>query len=111
MQQKIFETELGGKKLSATFSALADQANGAVIVRLRDTVVLVTAVLGEEREGIDFFPLVVDYEEKFYAVGRILGGRFMKREGKPSDEAVLTGRIIDRTIRPLFDQRLRREVQ
>ena len=111
MQQKIFETELGGKKLSATFSDLADQANGSVSMRLGDTVVLVTAVLGEKREGIDFFPLVVDYEEKFYAVGRILGGRFMKREGKPSDEAVLTGRMIDRTIRPLFDQRLRREVQ
>ncbi len=111
MQQKVFETEIGGAKLSATFSDLVDQANGAVIMRLGDTVVLVTAVLGAEREGIDFFPLVVDYEEKFYAAGRILGGRFMKREGKPSDEAVLTGRMIDRTIRPLFDQRLRREVQ
>ncbi len=111
MQQKIFETEVGGTKLSATFSDLADQANGAVIMRLGDTVVLVTAVLGGAREGIDFFPLVVDYEEKFYAAGRILGGRFMKREGRPSDEAVLTGRMIDRTIRPLFDQRLRQEVQ
>ncbi|MDQ5958028.1 MAG: polyribonucleotide nucleotidyltransferase [Patescibacteria group bacterium] len=112
MTEKKFETEIGGAKLSATFSDLVDQANGAVIMQLGDTVVLVTAVMSRDRrEGIDFFPLVVDYEEKFYAAGRILGSRFMKREGKPSDEAVLTGRMIDRTIRPLFDQRMRNEVQ
>ena len=112
MQEKIYETTLGKEKLSATFSNLADQTNGAVVVRLGDTVVLVTAVMSEtEKEDQDWFPLTVDYEEKFYAVGKILGGRFNKREGKPSDEAILTGRIIDRTIRPLFNQKMRREVQ
>ncbi|OHA58864.1 MAG: polyribonucleotide nucleotidyltransferase [Candidatus Vogelbacteria bacterium RIFOXYD1_FULL_44_32] len=112
MIEKKFETEIGGAKLSATFSDLVDQASGAVMMQLGETVVLVTAVMSKDRrEGIDFFPLVVDYEEKFYAAGRILGSRFMKREGKPSDEAVLTGRMIDRTIRPMFDQRMRNEVQ
>ncbi len=112
MKEIIFETTLGTEKLSAIFSDLADQANGSVMMRLGDTVVLVTAVMGEEeRDGQDWFPLTVDYEEKFYAVGKILGSRFAKREGKPSDEAILTGRMIDRTIRPLFNQKMRREVQ
>ncbi|OHA60148.1 MAG: polyribonucleotide nucleotidyltransferase [Candidatus Vogelbacteria bacterium RIFOXYD1_FULL_46_19] len=112
MQTKEFATELGGSKLTATFSDLADQANGSVMVRLGDTVVLVTAVMGvKSRDDIDYFPLTVDYEEKFYAVGKILGSRFIKREGRPSEEAVLTGRMIDRTIRPLFDDRLRQEIQ
>lgn len=112
MQVKEFSTEIAGRTLKALFSDLADQTNSSVIVSYGDTTVLVTAVMGREnKEGSDFFPLTVDYEEKYYAAGRILGGRFMKREGKPSDEAILSGRIIDRTIRPLFDQRLRREVQ
>ncbi|KKK65268.1 hypothetical protein LCGC14_2975870, partial [marine sediment metagenome] len=72
---------------------------------------LATVVIGNEREGIDYFPLTVDFEERFYAVGKILGGRFMRREGRPSDDAVLSGRLIDRTIRPLFDMRLRRAIQ
>src|SRR5690606_27234369 len=84
----------------------------SAMVTCGDTTVLATAVMSnQEREGIDFFPLVVDYEEKFYAAGRILGGRFIKREGRPSDEAILTGRIVDRTIRPLFNQNTRYEVQ
>ena len=112
MQARSFETEVAGRKLTATFSDLANQANGSVIVRYGGTTVLVTAVMGrEDKDGMDYFPLTVDFEEKFYAAGRILGGRFMKREGKPSDEAILSGRLIDRTIRPLFDQRIRREVQ
>src|SRR3989344_3888846 len=112
MQKREFSTEIGGKKLTATFSDLADQTNGSVILSYGKTSVLATAVMSEsEREGIDFFPLVVDYEEKFYAAGEILGSRFMRREGKPSDEAVLSGRAVDRTIRPLFDQHIRNEVQ
>ena len=111
MQQKTFETEIGGKKMVAEFSDLADQAHGSVILRYGDTVVLATAVMSDSTRDIDFFPLVVDYEEKFYAAGEILGSRFQRREGRPSEEAILSGRIIDRTIRPLFDHGIRNEVQ
>lgn len=111
MVKKEYSVEIGGKKLVAQFNDLADQADGSVIVRYGDTVVLVTAVMGEERGGIDYFPLTVEYEEKFYASGRILGSRYQRREGRPSDEAILSGRIVDRTIRPLFNHQLRNEVQ
>src|SRR3989344_4830152 len=112
MIKKEFSLDFHGRTMTATFSDLADQANGAVMMRYGDTIVLVTAVMGQtDKAGIDYFPLSVDYEEKFYAAGRILGSRFIKREGRPSDEAVLSGRVIDRTIRPLFDQDMRREVQ
>ncbi len=112
MEKKEYTLELGGRTLTATFNDLADQANGSVLMKYGDTTVLVTTVLNPKpREGMDFFPLVVDYEEKFYAAGLILGGRYIKREGRPSDEAVLAGRMIDRTIRPLFDQNIRKEVQ
>lgn len=112
MEKKEYAIEIGGKKLIAEFSDLTLQTNGSVTVRYGNTIVLATAVMSEkEREGIDFFPLVVDYEEKFYASGQILGSRFSRREGKPSDEAILSGRIVDRTIRPLFDSHIRHEVQ
>lgn len=112
MKTQSFSMELGGKTLTAEFTDLAMQANGSVIVRYGNTAVLATAVMGsQEREGLDYFPLTVDYEEKFYAAGQILGSRFMRREGRPSDEAVLSGRAVDRTVRPLFDQRMRVEVQ
>jgi len=112
MQKKEFSTTIGGKTLTAIFSNLAERANGSVMLRYGNTVILATAVMsGETRDGIDFFPLTVDYEEKFYAAGQILGSRFVRREGKPSDEAVLSGRIVDRTIRPLFDQWIRNEIQ
>ncbi|MBI5004901.1 MAG: polyribonucleotide nucleotidyltransferase [Candidatus Lloydbacteria bacterium] len=112
MQKKEFSTEIGGKTLTATFSDLADQANGSVILSYGNTTVLATAVMSPERRNeLDFFPLTVDYEERFYAAGAILGSRFVRREGKPSDEAILTGRVIDRTIRPLFDQSLRNDLQ
>ena len=112
MHKKEYTVELAGKTLTAEFSDLADQANGSVIVRHGNTVVMATAVMSKsKREGMDFFPLMVEYEERFYAAGQILGSRFMRREGRPSDEAVLSGRIVDRTIRPLFDQRMRNEVQ
>ena len=96
----------------AEFSPLAEQANGSALVRYGDTVVFATAVMSATaREGTGFFPLVVDYEEKFYAAGRILGSRFVRREGRPSEEAILMCRVIDRAIRPLFDNRMRNDVQ
>lgn len=96
----------------AEFTDLAEQANGSVILRYGNTAVLATAVLSSRtRDDIDYFPLTVDYEERFYAAGAILGSRFMRREGRPSDAAILSGRIVDRTIRPLFPQHIRNEVQ
>ena len=112
MQSKEYEIEVGGKKITAFFSDLADQANGSVILKCEDTVVLATAVISKDgKSNQGFFNLKVDYLEKFYAAGLILGGQFNKREGKPSDEAILSSRIIDRTIRPLFAQHIKNEVQ
>ncbi|MBI2476064.1 MAG: acyl-CoA dehydrogenase family protein [Candidatus Taylorbacteria bacterium] len=112
MKKKEYFLEIGGKKLTAEFSDLAEQANGSVVMRYGNTAVLVTAVMSKgEKTGVDFFPLTVDYEERFYAGGKILGSRFVRREGRPTDEAILSGRIVDRTIRPLFEQHLRYEVQ
>ncbi len=107
-----FEMEFAGKPLIVKTGQLANQANGSCLVQYGETVVLATAVMSsEERDGIDFFPLMVEYAEKMYAAGKIKGSRFIKRENRPSDEAVLTGRMIDRGLRPLFDQSLRRDVQ
>lgn len=112
MKKKEYSIDIGGKKLTAEFSDLAGKTNGSVMLRYGETVVLATAVMSKDtREGIDFFPLTVDFEEKFYAAGQILGSRFMRREMKPTDEAVLSGRVIDRTIRPFFDKHIRNEVQ
>ncbi len=106
-----FEMEISGRKLIVENGKMAKQANGAVLVRYGDTVVLVTATASAEpREGIDFFPLTVDYEEKMYAAGKIPGG-FIKREGRPSSDAVLCARLIDRPIRPLFPKGYRNDVQ
>jgi len=111
MQKRIFETELQGAPLSLETGELAQFANGAVLVRYGDTVVLTTVTASSQpREGIDFFPLSVDYEEKMYSVGKIPGG-FLKREGRPTENAVLTARSIDRPIRPLFPDGFRNEVQ
>lgn len=108
--ERIFEMELAGRKLVLETGKLAQLANGAVLVRYGDTVVMSTATASEKpKEGIDFFPLSVDYEEKLYAVGKIPGG-FIKREGKPSEKAILTSRVIDRPIRPLFPKDLRNDV-
>lgn len=111
MQSKTYSIEVGGKTLSAEFNDWADQANGSVLVRYGNSAVLATAVMGSKDSDKDYFPLSVEYEEKFYAAGAILGSRFMRREGRPSDEAVLSGRIVDRTIRPLFPKGLKRDVQ
>ncbi len=106
-----FQMDLGGRPLIMEIGKVAKQANGAVWVRYGDTVVLVTATLAKEpREGIDFFPLLVDYEERLYAVGKIPGG-FIKREGRPSEKAILSARLIDRPIRPLFPEGFRNDVQ
>ena len=108
---QCFEIDLGGRKLTIEQGKMAKQANGAVLVRYGDTVVLVTATASSApREGVDFFPLTVDYEEKMYAAGKIPGG-FIKREGRPSNDAVLCARLIDRPIRPLFPDGFRNDVQ
>ncbi|MBQ1918211.1 polyribonucleotide nucleotidyltransferase [Schwartzia succinivorans] len=106
-----FEMEVGGRSFVIENGKMAKQANGAVLVRYGDTVVLVTATASKEpREGVDFFPLTVDYEEKMYAVGKIPGG-FIKREGRPGNSAILCARLIDRPIRPLFNKGFRNDVQ
>ncbi|MBR3134783.1 MAG: polyribonucleotide nucleotidyltransferase [Clostridia bacterium] len=107
---KVFETELAGKKLTIETGKMAKQANGSVVVRYGDTTVMTNVAASKEaQDGIDFFPLSVNYEEKLYAVGRIPGG-FTRREGKPADKAVLVSRAIDRPIRPLFPHDFRNDV-
>ncbi|MBQ9757847.1 MAG: polyribonucleotide nucleotidyltransferase [Clostridia bacterium] len=107
---KIFETEVAGRKLSLEFGKVAELANGSVIVRYGDTVVVTAATASAKpRDGIDFFPLSIDYEERMYAVGKIPGS-FLKREGRPSENAILTARVIDRPMRPLFPKDLRNDV-
>jgi len=107
---RVFELTVHGKTFSIEVGRYAQQANGSVLVRFGDTVVLSTATASREPKDVDFFPLTVNYEERFYAVGKIPGG-FFKREGKPSEHAVLTSRLIDRPLRPLFPKGFRNEVQ
>ncbi|MBU6081084.1 MULTISPECIES: polyribonucleotide nucleotidyltransferase [Allobacillus] len=109
-EMKSFSIELAGRKLSFEIGEVAKQANGAAMVRYGDTSVLVAATASSQPKDLPFFPLTINYEEKLYAVGKIPGG-FLKREGKPSDKAVLTSRLIDRPIRPLFADGFRNEVQ
>src|SRR5512143_57629 len=105
------ETEIGGKRLILETGLMAKQAGGAVVARYGDTVVLSTSVASKvERENVDFLPLTVDYQEKAYAAGRIPGG-FFKREGRQSEKEILTSRLIDRPIRPLFVDGWRNETQ
>ena len=109
--QKIYELELAGSPLKVTIGKVAEQTNGACLLEYGETVVLVTAVASNTpREGIDFFPLSVEFEEKMYAVGKMPGG-FIKREGKPSEKSILSARLIDRPIRPLFPEGYRNDVQ
>lgn len=112
MKNHTYTHRLGDKTLTVELNNWAEHADGSVVVRLGDTMILVTAVMNPHpREGGDFFPLTVDYEERFSAAGKILGSRFIKRETRPSEEAVLAMRLVDRTIRPRFDHRMRNEVQ
>src|SRR4051794_28279000 len=104
------ERKIGDKTLSLETGRLAKQASGAVVVRLGDTMTLVATVAAPGREGLDFFPLTVDYREKVYAAGKFPGG-FIKREGRPTTKEILTSRLIDRPIRPLFPESYRDEVQ
>jgi len=107
----IFERSLAGRTLSVQVGKLAQQANGAVAVQYGNTVVLATACSGSEpREGIDFAPLTVDYEERLYAAGKIPGS-FIRREGRPTEEAVITSRLIDRSLRPLLSKEFKYDAQ
>lgn len=108
--EKSFRMELAGRSLIVETGKMAKQASGAILVRYGETVVLVTSTASKEaREGMDFFPLTVDYEEKMYAVGKMPGG-FLRREGRPGNSAILNARLIDRPIRPLFDKRCRNDI-
>ena len=112
MDVKNWSMEWGGRTLSVEVGKLALQANSSCTVRYGDTVLLATATMSKNtREGIDFLPLMVNFEEKLYAAGKIKGSRFIKREGRPSEEAILSGRLVDRAIRPLFDESMRNDVQ
>lgn len=112
MVKDTFEIKVGDKSIKIETTNWTEQASGSCLVSCGETKVLVTAVVSTTtREGIDFFPLTVEYEERFYAAGKILGSRFMKRESRPTDEAILTSRMIDRAIRPLFPEGYKKEVQ
>ncbi len=108
----IVETDFCGRKLSLEVNRVGFRSTAAVLARYGDTVILATAMVsGKPLAGFDYFPLSIDYEEKMYAAGKISGSRFIKREGRPSDEAILIGRLIDRPIRPLWPKGYRHEVQ
>jgi polyribonucleotide nucleotidyltransferase len=112
MKPRTFTLDWGGRTLEISTGLVAQQANGSVMVKYGDTVVLVTATMSKDIRGdVDFFPLMVEYEERLYAAGIIKGSRFIKRETRPSDEAVLSARLVDRAIRPLFDDSMRFDIQ
>ncbi|MCB9815463.1 polyribonucleotide nucleotidyltransferase [Candidatus Nomurabacteria bacterium] len=111
MKSQSFSLVLAGKTLVAEFTNLTEQANGSVLLKYGETAILVTAVMSDRESNMNYFPLSVEFEEKFYAAGQILGSRFMRREGRPSDEAILSARIVDRTIRPLFNHHMRKDIQ
>lgn len=111
MKVKTYSEDFAGKTLSVEIGKLAGQANGSCRVQYGETTVLVTATMSEHAKDVDYFPLSVDYEEKYYAAGKIKGSKWIKRETRPSEEAILTGRLIDRSLRPRFDHNIRNEVQ
>jgi len=111
MSFKTYQTQIAGQILKVETGKLANQADGSVLVSLGETTVLVTVVMSGKPVSSNYLPLFVDYQEKFYANGKIKGSRFVKREGRPSDESILTGRLVDRAIRPFFDQSIRNEIQ
>ncbi len=108
---KTYKFEFGGKPLSVETGRLAQQANGSCLVQYGETSVLITATMSDREKAVDYMPLSVDYEEKYYAAGKIKGSKWIKRETRPSDEAILSGRLVDRTIRPRFDHGIRNEIQ
>ena len=110
MEKRVFRLDFAGKKLQVEVGELAKQADGAVLVRLNDSVILSTVVGSDTPSTLDYFPLTVEFVEKIYAAGRIPGG-FLRREGRSSEHAVLSGRMIDRTLRPMFAEGFRNEVQ
>ena len=111
MNKKTFSTTVSGVEIKATVNDWAENANGSVLIEAGDTVVFVTAVMGKGETSQNYFPLSVEFEERFYSAGSILGSRFMRREGRPSQEATLNARIIDRTVRPLFPDGFYKDVQ
>lgn len=112
MEIKQWSLQWGGRKFTVEIGRFSHSANASCTVRSGDTVLLATATMSKKvREGLDFFPLMVNFEEKLYAAGKIKGSRFIKREGRPTEESILSGRLIDRSIRPLFDQNMRNDVQ
>ncbi len=112
MKENTFQTEIEGRSLEIKIKNWAEQASGSCLVRYGDTEVLATSVMAkEEREDIDFFPLTVEYQERYYAAGKIYGSRFIRRESRPTDEAILTSRMIDRSIRPRFPKDFKKEIQ
>ena len=111
MERKEHKFDLAGQQISLSTGELAFQADGAVVAQAGGTMVLATCVVGKEPADIGYMPLTIDYEERFYASGKISGSRFIKREGRPSEQAVLNGRMIDRPIRPLFPKHFRHETQ
>ena len=112
LSSKSISVKVGDGEFQFETGKLAGQASGAVVARLGDTVVLATTIMSDKvREGIDFFPLLLDYEERLYAAGKIKGSRWIKREGRATDDAILKGRVIDRTLRPLFPDGMRNDLQ
>jgi len=111
MDVKVYREEFGGKPLMIEIGRLAGQANGSARIQYGETTILVTAVMSSAVKMVDYMPLSVEFEERYYAAGKIKGSKWLKREGRPTDEAILTGRVIDRSIRPRFNHRMRNEVQ
>lgn len=111
MKKTSLSVQLAGKTLTLETGALARQATSSVLARIGDTMVLATVVASKKETTLDYFPLSVEYVERLYAGGRIKGSRWVKREGRPTDDAILTGRLIDRSIRPLFPKEFKNDVQ
>lgn len=108
---KVYKYEFGGKSLKVELGRLAQQANGSCFIQYGETSVLITATMSDKEKAVDYMPLTVDYEEKYYAAGKIKGSKWIKRETRPSEEAILSGRLIDRTLRPRFNNGIRNEIQ
>ena len=108
---KTFTTEFAGRPLKVELGRLGGQANGVCVVQYGETTVLVNATMSASEKAVDYLPLQVEYEEKYYAAGKIKGSKWIKREGRPSEEAILAGRLIDRPLRPRFDHNIRNEIQ